>query len=213
MSRPLLGVISGVVFGCISVGMMLPMDFPDKTAALLGAFLNRFAIGLVIGSVRLPWPGWAVGLFFGVLLSLPDAIITYAYAPILVPGAAGGVAHRRYCSGLEPPWQVACLPLPWRQREPLRGQWATRADEGTIFLGLQDAYAMSFALNDDLGVKFQQLRLHERERSPLTARNQSILAHGFDRVSDKVFEQLWTAALQLACTNESDLPLFPKLGV
>lgn len=90
MSKPWLGVVCGLVFGGISAGMMLPMEFPDKTAALLGAFLNRFAIGLVIGCVRLPWPGWAVGLVFGLLLSLPDAIITKAYAPILILGTIGG---------------------------------------------------------------------------------------------------------------------------
>jgi hypothetical protein len=73
MSAPLRGVLSGLAFGALSVGMMLPMKFPDKPAALLGAFLNRFGVGLVIGCVRLPWPGSAVGLFFGLLLSLPDA--------------------------------------------------------------------------------------------------------------------------------------------
>ncbi len=31
-----------------------------------------------------------VGLVFGILLSLPDAIITKAYAPILILGAIGG---------------------------------------------------------------------------------------------------------------------------
>lgn len=34
-------------------------------------------------------PSWAQGLIFGVLLSLPDAIITKAYAPILFLGAVG----------------------------------------------------------------------------------------------------------------------------
>ena len=90
MSNPLCGVVAGAAFGCISAGMMLPMSFPDKKAAILGAFLNRFGIGLVIGCVQLPWPGWAVGLVFGLLLSLPDAIITKAYRPILVIGAIGG---------------------------------------------------------------------------------------------------------------------------
>ena len=91
MSAPLRGVIAGLAFGAVSVGMMLPMEFSDKSAALLGAFLNRFGVGLVIGCVRLPWPGWAVGLLFGLLLSLPDAIITKAYAPILILGCAGGL--------------------------------------------------------------------------------------------------------------------------
>jgi hypothetical protein len=44
----------------------------------------------VIGAARLPWPGWAVGLFFGLLLSIPDALITKAYAPIIGMGAVGG---------------------------------------------------------------------------------------------------------------------------
>jgi hypothetical protein len=78
------GVISGIIFGAISVGMMLPMSIPDKNTALLGAFASRFAIGLVIACVQLPaWPGWVIGLVFGFLLSLPDAIVTKAYAPIL----------------------------------------------------------------------------------------------------------------------------------
>ena len=57
MSNPVLGLIAGVVFGAISVGLMIPMPFPDKRAALLGAFTDRFAIGLVIGCVQLAWPG------------------------------------------------------------------------------------------------------------------------------------------------------------
>jgi hypothetical protein len=90
MPRILLGAICGVVFGLIAVGLMLPMSFTDKTAALTGAFLNRFAIGFVIGVARLPVPDWATGLIFGLLLSLPDAIITKAYAPILIIGTIGG---------------------------------------------------------------------------------------------------------------------------
>jgi hypothetical protein len=33
---------------------------------------------------------YSLGLIFGVLLSLPDAIITKAFAPILILGAVGG---------------------------------------------------------------------------------------------------------------------------
>jgi hypothetical protein len=70
---------------------MIPISFPDKQAAMLGAFIARFALGFVICNVRLPWPGWVVGLFLGVLLSLPDAIITKAMVPILASGAVGGI--------------------------------------------------------------------------------------------------------------------------
>lgn len=91
MSRVMLGAICGLIYGGLSVATMLPLQFPDKRAALWGAFINRFAIGFVIGAVRLAWPGWAVGLLFGILLSLPDAIITKTYAPILGLGAIGGL--------------------------------------------------------------------------------------------------------------------------
>ncbi len=86
MSRILLGTICGLGFGAVAVAIMLPMSFPDKRAAILGAFINRFAIGFVIGAIRLPWPGWAVGLLIGILLSLPDAIITKEGALVSVGG-------------------------------------------------------------------------------------------------------------------------------
>ena len=86
------GVIAGAIFGAVSVAMMIPMSFPDKPAALLAAFINRFAIGFVIGCVTVPgWPGWSVGLLFALLLSLPAALVTKAYAPILIIGAIGGI--------------------------------------------------------------------------------------------------------------------------
>jgi hypothetical protein len=84
-------VLCGLVFGGVDVAIMIPMSFPNKPAAMLGAFIARFAIGFVICNIRLPWPGWAVGLFIGILLSLPDAIITKAAAPILGTGAVGGL--------------------------------------------------------------------------------------------------------------------------
>ena len=90
MSRLLLGAICGLVYGAVSAASMIPLSFSDKRAALLGAFLNRFSIGFVIGAARLPLPGWASGLVFGILLSLADAIITKVYAPILILGAVGG---------------------------------------------------------------------------------------------------------------------------
>jgi len=90
MSRLVLGTICGLIYGALSAASMIPLEFPDKRAALLGAFINRFSIGFVIGAVRLDWPGWAIGLTIGLLLSLADAIITKAYAPILILGAVGG---------------------------------------------------------------------------------------------------------------------------
>jgi hypothetical protein len=90
MPRLYLGIICGLVYGALSAASMIPLSFPDKRAALLGAFINRFSIGFVIGAVNLPWPGWLAGLVIGLLLSLADAIITKAYVPIIALGAVGG---------------------------------------------------------------------------------------------------------------------------
>ena len=92
MSSLAVGVIAGLIFGVVDIALMLPMSFPDKRTALLAAFLSRFGIGLVIPLLNLPtWPGWLVGLVIGVLLSLPDAVVTKSYAPILIGGAVGGL--------------------------------------------------------------------------------------------------------------------------
>ena len=97
MSRLTLGVIAGLIFGALAAASMLPMSFPDKRAALLGAFLNRFAVGVLIGAAidspqvhRLGLPGWAIGIVVALLISLPDAVITKAYVPILAIGTVGG---------------------------------------------------------------------------------------------------------------------------
>ncbi len=91
MSKIILGLICGIVFGIIDILIMLPMEFEDKKAALTGAFVNRFSIGFVIGAADLPLASWINGLIFGLLLSLPDAIITKAWAPIMGMGAVGGI--------------------------------------------------------------------------------------------------------------------------
>lgn len=92
MSPVLFSLIAGLVFGTVDVALMLPLEFPDKKTALLGAFLSRFAIGFLIPLVRMPIPHWAIGGIVGLLISLPDAVITKAYAPILATGLIGGLA-------------------------------------------------------------------------------------------------------------------------
>lgn len=91
MNPVLFGVIAGLVFGAVDVALMLPMEFPDKKTALLGAFLSRFAIGFLIPLVKMPVPPWAIGAIVGLLVSLPDGVITKAYAPILATGLIGGL--------------------------------------------------------------------------------------------------------------------------
>jgi len=90
MDKILLGSLFGVLAGGLAVAMMLPMKFPDRRAALLGAFFNRFLIGFVVGISTLPLPPLAAGALIGFLVSLPDAIITKAYALILILGTVFG---------------------------------------------------------------------------------------------------------------------------
>jgi hypothetical protein len=85
-----LAIACGVGFGVVAVLLMLPMSFPNKRTALIAAFASRFAIGFLIPLLVMPIPGIAKGALVGLLISLPDAIVTKAYAPILIVGAVGG---------------------------------------------------------------------------------------------------------------------------
>lgn len=95
--------------------------------------------------------------------------------------------------------------------ESLRRTWAARANEGVVALGLQDDYALLAALGDDIGKMFQDAGL-SGTKSPLVARNRSILAHGFERVSDSDFDKLWASALSLAGVEAERLPSRPTLA-
>lgn len=95
--------------------------------------------------------------------------------------------------------------------EALRTRWAARAHEGVVALGLQDDYALLAALDDKVGRKFQDDGLSGMT-SPLVARNRSILAHGFERVTAAAFDNLWNAALSLATVDADSLPSFPELA-
>src|SRR5690348_5944913 len=90
MSRMTLGVLLGLGIGVVDVLLMLPLTFPDKRAALLGAFCARFALGFFSATVRLPMSPVVTGVLVGLLTSLPDAIITKAYAPIMGTGLVFG---------------------------------------------------------------------------------------------------------------------------
>jgi hypothetical protein len=84
-------LVAGLAFGVIDVLLMIPIDLPDKKTAMIGAFLSRFAIGFLIPLVHLPLSPWLIGGLVGLLVSLPDALITKAYVPIISVGIIGGV--------------------------------------------------------------------------------------------------------------------------
>jgi len=85
------GVIAGLIFGVVSIIPMFFMKFENKTNAMTASFISRFAIGFIIFNLELPIPGWAKGALVGLVLSLPDALVTKQYAPIIGLGLIGGL--------------------------------------------------------------------------------------------------------------------------
>jgi len=91
MNKIVLGTIAGLILAILDALSMIPLVIPDKSLAIWATLINRTAIGFLIGSSVLPVPAWLKGLIIGLLLSLPDAIITRAYGPILGIGIIGGI--------------------------------------------------------------------------------------------------------------------------
>ena len=85
------GVIAGLAFGIASIVPMFFMEFEDKKKAIVASFINRFAIGFIIFNIDLPMVGWLKGLVIGSVLSLPAALITKAFKPIMGLGIIGGI--------------------------------------------------------------------------------------------------------------------------
>ena len=94
MSALELGIICGLAFGLFDVAIMLPMKFDDsrkRAEAISGAFIERFMLGFLIPNVSFDAHQAITGAFVGLGLSLPTAIITRAYLPIISIGVVGGV--------------------------------------------------------------------------------------------------------------------------
>lgn len=99
-----------------------------------------------------------------------------------------------------------------REKEGASGQ-----PQATCKLGLQEAYQLLAALDDELGARFFQIRGLEKDAdgTGLAARNSSIFAHGWDPISAgdyaRLRETTWALAAELGIT-EADLVVFPTLG-
>ena len=94
MNKIILGTICGLVFGIIDVLVMIPLKYENNrkgNEAMSAAFIERFMIGFLIPNMELGIHPALTGLFLGASLSLPSAIITRAYAPIIGTGIVGSV--------------------------------------------------------------------------------------------------------------------------
>lgn len=97
--------------------------------------------------------------------------------------------------------------------EPLRNEWGLGGDRQTVELPLYRSFQLLEALGDELGTRFRKSRLADPKKSPLQARNHSILAHGFQAVSEGDARSLLEDLRALAGGRlENRIPEFPRLG-
>lgn len=89
-----LGIICGLAFGILDVLIMIPLKVENrrkKVEAMVGAFIERFMLGFLIPNTDLGTHYVLTGIILGLGLSVPTAIITRAYIPIIAIGVVGGV--------------------------------------------------------------------------------------------------------------------------
>ncbi len=94
---------------------------------------------------------------------------------------------------------VALEKLPDERRQ----QWKDLARDGKVSIGLQEAYAVLLDFGDELGQKFDKEGLNGTQ-SPLVARNQSILAHGFQSVGEPAYSKLHDSLCSLGPFSAAD---------
>lgn len=105
MNKITFGIIAGLVFGVVDVLIMIPLKYENnrkKAEAMSAAFLERFMIGFLIPNVNLGIHPALTGLLLGFGLSLPSAIITRAYAPIIGTGIVGSTIIGLITSSVSP---------------------------------------------------------------------------------------------------------------
>lgn len=95
---------------------------------------------------------------------------------------------------------------------PLRAEWQLE-HHGTAQLSLVQCYRLLESLGDELGVRCVSSALLDPARSPLQIRNRSILAHGFQAVTEAAAKSLRQEFLNLAPNEIQNVALtFPSLG-
>ena len=89
-----LGIVFGVGFAALDLVTMARLRWSDrryKVEALTAAVIERFMIGLLIPTTDLGTPRWLTGVILGIMLSLPSALLTKAYQPLIGMGIVAGL--------------------------------------------------------------------------------------------------------------------------
>jgi hypothetical protein len=89
-----LGIIFGIVLVAFDLTMLARLHWATRDQeieALAAAAIERFMLGLLIPTADLGTPRWLAGVILGLTLSLPTAILTRAYQPIIGVGLVAGL--------------------------------------------------------------------------------------------------------------------------
>lgn len=89
-----LGILFGVALASFDVATLARLRWPSraqKLDALAAAAIERFMLGLLIPTVDLGTARWLAGVILGVGLSLPSALLTRAYQPVIGVGLVAGL--------------------------------------------------------------------------------------------------------------------------
>ncbi len=91
----------------------------------------------------------------------------------------------------------------------LRDKWENKQKKDYITISLQDSYLLLETLDDQIGKQFFEQNWHvdnDHKSSPLTTRNNSILAHGYEPVTKKTYDKIMEGLKTLFsdCQNPSN---------
>ncbi len=162
--------------------------FPAERAAALVGRLERHRLRVAELALQTePAIEWVVDLLHNADRRAAERRFDDAVARLYRAFEALAQVRLREKWGIPDTKAVSLAQLP----DALRTQWANRGRDGRAFmLALQDAYRVLLEFDDAVGRAFVTLGLAEDTRSPLVARNSSILAHGFQPVSRSAYQQL-----------------------
>ena len=97
--------------------------------------------------------------------------------------------------------------------ESLREEYVHRyvSEDGRLRFGLHASYSLLEALGDDMGRKYT--RREQEIQQQLLLRNQSVLAHGLDPVTENGYDRMLRLVLELTQTEQTELPVFSPVDL
>lgn len=168
-------------------GNDLAAIFPHDAGALIARLERHRDRVAQLADQKEPATAWVEDLLHNARRRAAECRFDDAVARLYRAIEALGQVRLRDPHGIPKASDVTLEQLP----ESLRQEWVNRGRDGRHFkLGLQDVYRVLVAFEDPLGKAFEEAGLAADVGSPLVARNNSILAHGFEPVGRGTYGQL-----------------------